>query len=120
MLKIGGPGDRVGETTSMTQRKRHSSSEIAALLEQAETMAAQGQRQVDVCQSLGISVMTFHRWRKAHNQQMPAEAYPERSAADLAPQHRSTRIADLQVENARLRQLVTDLLLEKMRLEEAQ
>lgn len=104
----------------MTHRKRHSASEIAAKLEQAETLVAQGQRQVDVCQSLGISVMTFHRWRKARKQDVSSDAYPESGAVDLPPQHRSTRIADLQVENARLRQLVTDLLLEKMRLEEAQ
>jgi hypothetical protein len=30
-----------------------------------------------------------------------------------------TRIAELQLENSRLRRLVTDLLLEKMKLEEA-
>lgn len=104
----------------MSQRKRHSSAEIAAKLEQAESLVGHGQRQVDVCRSLGISVMTFHRWRKARTQQAPSAVYPENRAADLRPQYRSNRIADLQVENARLRQLVTDLLLEKMRLEEAQ
>jgi hypothetical protein len=38
--------------------------------------------------------------------------------ADLAEAKREARIAELQLENARLRKLVTDLLLEKMSLEE--
>jgi hypothetical protein len=47
--------------------------------------------------------MTLHRWRKAPPEPEPADH----------------RIAKLQVENSRLRRLVTDLLLEKIKVEEA-
>jgi hypothetical protein len=63
--------------------------------------------------------MTFHRWRKAHPPRaamvapLAAGAPPE-----LGPDHRE-RIAELQLENSRLRRLLTDLLLEKLKLEEA-
>ena len=59
--------------------------------------------------------MTLHRWRKA--QPGPQPAY------ETGQSHRTrsgrNRIAELQLENLRLRRLVTDLLLEKIRLEEA-
>jgi hypothetical protein len=56
--------------------------------------------------------MTLHRWRKV----TPGQAVNGSSRDDQTPQ---TRIAELQLENSRLRQLVTDLLLEKIGLEEA-
>jgi hypothetical protein len=55
----------------------------------------------------------LHRWRKAPPGSQPASREPDRTrGAD-------DRIAELQFENARLRRLVTDLLLEKVKLEEA-
>ena len=56
----------------MAKRKRHSPAEIAAKLAQAEQLIAQGRRQQEVARSLGVSVMTFHRWRKARRQQPSA------------------------------------------------
>jgi hypothetical protein len=50
--------------------------------------------------------MTLHRWRKA-------PAVPDRT------REVDDRIAELQLENSRLRRMVTDLLLEKIKLEEA-
>src|SRR6516162_9004386 len=52
----------------------------------------------------------LHRWRK-----LPSQSNGS-SQIDQTPQ---TRIAELQLENSRLRRLVTDLLLENMKLEEA-
>ena len=101
----------------MAGRRRHSASEITSKLAQAEALIAQGERQLDICHSLGISIMTFHRWRKARNQ-APSEIIA--ASDDVALQHLSKRVAELEVENARLRRLVTDLLLEKRGLEEAQ
>src|SRR5688572_32097379 len=100
-------------------RKRHSAAEIAVKLEQAEAMVAQGHRQIDICRSLGISVMTFHRWRRPKPETL-FQIRQESGADALPPAHGSKNITDLQLENARLRQLVTDLLLEKISLEESQ
>ena len=102
----------------MTKRK-HSKAEIAASLARANEMAAQGKTQIEIADALGISVMTLHRWRKAPptprlissahapNQQFEGSADP------------NERISELQLENSRLRRLVTDLLLERMTLEES-
>ena len=64
---------------------------------------------------LGVSVMTLHRWRKAQPGPQPAReaGQPDRTRGGR------DRIAELQLENSRLRRLVTDLLLEKIKLEEA-
>jgi putative transposase len=105
----------------LVAKQRHTASEIATKLAMADDMAAQGRLQGDIAKSLGVSVMTYHRWRKAR------EALPRiapRPAADMervdAPTGReqTNQIRELQLENARLRRLVTDLLLEKVKLEE--
>jgi putative transposase len=109
--------------TVMAKKKRHSAAEIAAKLQQAGALAAEGRTQSEIAQALGISVMTFHRWRKARSQRpasiasSPAEQ-PTTSTGDLSEAERQNRIAELELENTRLRMLVTDLLLEKTRLEE--
>jgi putative transposase len=90
----------------MPKKKRHSRVEIATKLAQANHLATQGKLQSEIARTLGVSVMTLHRWRK------------EASHSDRAPRG-ATRLAELQLENSRLRRLVTDLLLEKTRLEEA-
>ena len=108
----------------MAKKKRHAADEIAAKLREADALAVAGRSQSEIAKALGISVMTFHRWRKARRQQPSAKSLPEmvpKHINALAPAsggERAERIAELQVENARLRKLVTDLLLEKMRLED--
>ena len=100
----------------MARNKRHSRIEIAAKLAQASDLARQGKLQSEIARTLGVSVMTLHRWRKA--QPGPQSAYeagqPHRMRVGVRD-----RIAELQLENSPLRRLVTDLLLEKTRLEEA-
>ena len=49
----------------MVTRHRHTGSEIVAKLAMADEMAAQGTLHRDIANSLGISLMTYHRWRKA-------------------------------------------------------
>jgi putative transposase len=97
----------------MTTKRKHSSAEIAAMLAQANEMAAQGKLQSEIAETLGISVMTLHRWRKA----TPAPHLQIGQFEEEVGQ--SQRISELQLENSRLRRLVTDLLLEKMNLEES-
>jgi putative transposase len=99
----------------MAKKKRHSRVEIATKLAQANGLAAQGKLQSEIARTLGVSVMTLHRWRKAPPGPQPAcepgQPSQTRGGGD--------RIAELQLENSRLRRLVTDLLLEKIKLEEA-
>jgi putative transposase len=105
--------------------KKHSHEEILLKLARAEELARTGNSQVDICKALGVSVMTLHRWRK-----LPM---PKREAVvplDRAGDHKTLTnsptvdemrrvLEELTLENQRLRKIVTDILLEKMRLEEA-
>src|SRR5262245_10245952 len=103
----------------MSKKKHHSAAEIAAKLLEADGLSAKGQTQVEIGKSLRVSVMTIHRWRKMRDRQVP---YPRAEDARVLEQsvigNRTSeagalsRIAQLQLENARLRKLVTDLLLE--------
>jgi len=44
--------------------KRHASEEISAKLAQAGELAAKGKTQREISKALGVSIMTFHRWKK--------------------------------------------------------
>jgi putative transposase len=99
------------------KKRRHSRVEIATKLAEANDLATQGKLQSEIARTLGVSVMTLHRWRKAPSGPQPAVvATYEAGQPDRAPGG-GDRIAELQLENSRLRRLVTDLLLEQ--LEEA-
>jgi putative transposase len=108
----------------MSNRKKHTKEEISTKLAQASEMAAQGKLQSEIASTLGVSVMTLHRWRKPAAKSNGPSLAPEETALfeqELGRRHldgSSHRIADLQLENSRLRRLVTDLLLEKMKLAE--
>jgi putative transposase len=93
----------------MATKKRHSKVEIATKLAQANDLATRGELQSEIARTLGVSVMTLHRWRKA----LPGASEPDRTRG------RGGRIAELQLENLRLRRLVTDLLLGKIKVEDA-
>ena len=99
----------------MIKRKRHSRAEIATKLAQANGLATQGKLQSEIARALGVSVMTLHRWRKASP---GSHSLREAGQADGMSDW-GDRIAELQLENSRLRRMVTDLLLEKVKLEEA-
>ena len=102
----------------MAKKAKHSKAEIAAKLAQAGDLATQGKLQSEIARTLGVSVMTLHRWRKmSPAPRVAAAGLNEPGQFDQAPH--GSRIAELQLENSRLRRLVTDLLLEKMKLEEA-
>jgi len=102
----------------IAKKGKHSKAQIAAKLAQAGDLATQGKLQSEIARTLGVSIMTLHRWRKMSLAPQAASArLNEPSQRDQAPH--PGRIAELQLENSRLRRLVTDLLLEKMQLEEA-
>ena len=109
----------------MAGRKRHSAAEIAAKLLEADALAAKGQTQAELAKALGVSVMTIHRWRKMRMQDHPHSRANEALDQPVVGRTNSelgslSRIAQLQLENAQLRKLVIDLLLEKIRPEDDQ
>jgi putative transposase len=83
--------------------KKHSNKEVAAKLDRARVLAANGAYQSDICKDLGISVMTLHRWRKQ---------FPPRGDSRLSEKPDAALIA----ENKLLRQAAVDLLLETLEL----
>ena len=91
---------------AMAGLKRHSRVEVATKLAQANDLAKQGKLQGEIARTLGVSIWTLHRWRKEAD-----EPNRTRSGDD--------RIAELQLENSRLRRLVTDILLETIKFKEA-
>jgi putative transposase len=108
----------------MAKRKRHTINEIASKLREAEKLSAHGRTQREIANALGVTVMTLYRWRKTDSSIMRPEtggaiASSERIAAvDESEAIHADRVAELKFENSCLRKLVTDLLLEKMRLED--
>jgi putative transposase len=112
----------IGRASPM-KSKRHSPAEISAKLEQAQTLATAGKLQSEIAKALGVSIMTLHRWRKLDH----ADASGPSAASDVGRGARGgpggrgqeDMMAALQLENRQLRQIVMDLLLEKIRLEEA-
>ena|ERR1700761_9284876 len=92
--------------------KRHSIAEKKIAWNQARAMTARGNTQSDICKALGISVMTFHRWRKELGD--PSQDVQHSASPDEV----SGQIALLREENERLRRIVTDLMLEKAKIEE--
>ena len=102
--------------------KRHASGEIAAKLAQANDLALRGKTQREISKALGVSIMTYHRWKKMG----PIASSPDLDGGSLSGGESGQISADttdavkrLELENAQLRRLVTDMLLEKLKLEDA-
>src|SRR3954453_2899093 len=83
--------------------KRHTAEEVIPKLRQAEADLAQGLTLAQVCQRLGVSEQTLHRWRNQYGGMKADEA---------------KRLKELEAENARLKRLVADLALDKQMLQE--
>jgi len=85
-------------------RKRHKPEEIVAKLRQVDVMMAQGHSVADAVRSIGVSDVTYHRWR---------------SEFGGLGSDQVRRMKDLELENQRLRKAVSDLTLDKLILQEA-
>ena len=83
--------------------QRHTPEQVIAKLRQAEADLAQGLGIAQVCQKLGVSENTFHRWRAQYGGLKADEA---------------KRLKELEAENARLKRLVAELALDKQMLQE--
>ena len=95
--------------------KRHVSAEITAKLAQANELAAKGKTQREISKALGVSIMTYHRWKKTVNS---PDGSGEAALVQAPSDASSTEIIKrLELENSQLRRLVTDMLLDKLKLE---
>ena len=47
-------------------RKRHTAEEIVAKLRQVEVLTAQGQPVVDAIRTIGVTEVTYYRWRNEY------------------------------------------------------
>ena len=85
-------------------QKHHKPEEIVAKLRQVDVLTSQGQSVADAIRSIGVSEVTYYRWRQEFgglkNDQVK-------------------RLKDLEGENTRLRRAVSDLTLDKLILQEA-
>jgi transposase-like protein len=85
-------------------RKRYKPEEIVARLRQVEILTAQGKSAVEAIRSIGVTEVTYYRWRQEYGGLKGDQV---------------KRLKDLEQENARLRKAVSDLTLEKLILKEA-
>ncbi len=84
-------------------RKRHRPEEIVAKLRETDEALSQGKTLEDVAKSLGVSLMTLHRWRTEYGS-------TDRDAVK--------RLKELERENGRLKRLVADQALDIQILKE--
>ena len=85
-------------------RKRYKPEEIVAKLRQVDVLVSQGQSVADAIRQIGVSEVTYYRWRQEFGGLKIAQV---------------KRLKDLEIENGRLRKAVSDLTLDKLILQEA-
>jgi putative transposase len=103
--------------------KRHASGEISAKLAHANELAAKGKTQREISKALGVSIMTYHRWKKMVHHPDGSDDHILGNDAKvqigaLNDTGSTEIIKRLELENSQLRRLVTDMLLDKLKLEE--
>jgi len=84
--------------------KRHKPEEIIAKLRQVEVMSGQGTSMADAVRSIGVTEVTYYRWRSEYGGMKLDQV---------------KRLKELEIENTRLRKAVSDLTLDKLILKEA-
>ena len=84
--------------------KRHKPEEIIAKLRQVEVMTGQGTSMADAIRSIGVTEVTYYRWRSEYGGMKLDQV---------------KRLKELEIENTRLRKAVSDLTLDKLILKEA-
>ena len=84
-------------------RKRYRSEDIIAKLREADVLLGQGKTVAETIRTLGISEVTYYRWRKDYGGMNISQA---------------KRLKELEVENVRLRRAISDLTLDKQMLHE--
>jgi transposase-like protein len=85
-------------------RKRYKPEEIVAKLRQVDVLVSQGQSLADAIRQIGVSEVTYYRWRQEFGGLKTEQI---------------KRLKELELENGRLRRVVSDLTLDKLILTEA-
>ena len=85
-------------------RKTYKPEQIIGMLREAEVRLSQGATVGEVCRGFGVSEQSYYRWRREYGGMEVNQAQ---------------RLKELERENGRLRQAVSDLMLDKMILNEA-
>jgi len=85
-------------------KKRYRPEEIISKLRDADVLISQGKKVVEVIKTLGVTDVTYYRWRQEYGGMSIPQA---------------KRLKELEKENERLRKAVSDLTLDKMILKEA-
>jgi predicted trehalose synthase len=83
----------------MKRREKVDSGKVGAALGQVHAAVASGSSAEAACRAAGITTLTYYRWCKAQMNQVQ-------------------RLEQLEIENARLRRVVSQLCLEKLVLKE--
>ena len=85
-------------------KKRFRPEEIITKLREADILISQGRTVAEAIKSLGVSDVTYYRWRQEYSGMSMSQA---------------KRLKELEQENVRLRKAVSDLTLDKLILQEA-
>ena len=85
-------------------RKHHKPEEIVVKLRQVDVLVSQGQNIADVIRQIGVSEVTYYRWRQEFGGLKTDQV---------------KRLKELETENTRLRKAISDLTLDKLILQEA-
>ncbi len=86
------------------KNNRHSVEQIVAKLRRADVELGKGKKVPEVCKTLGITGQTYYRWRQKYGGMQPEMA---------------KELKALQKENARLKKVVADQVLDMEILKEA-
>ena len=92
--------------------KRDKPEEIVTKLRQVDVLVSQGQGIADAIRQIGVSEVTYYRWRQEFY-------YRWRQEFGGLKTEQVERLTDLETENTRLRRAVSDLTLDKLILQEA-
>lgn len=84
-------------------KKRYKAEDIIHKLREADVLLAQGKTVAEVGRALGVTDVTYYRWRKEFGGLKVEQA---------------KRLKELEQENARLRKAVSDLTIDKLILSE--
>jgi putative transposase len=84
-------------------KKRFKAEDIIHKLREADVLLAQGKPVAEVCGALGVTDVTYYRWRKEYGGLKVEQA---------------KRLKELEAENAKLRRAVSDLTIDKLILSE--
>jgi putative transposase len=85
-------------------KQRHTAEQIISKLREAEVLQANGKSMEEVMRQLGVSDATYYKWRKEFGGLRVDQA---------------KRLKELEVENSRLRKVVSDLSIDNAILKEA-